>query len=68
MKHCLDQSDKIEEHCWSVEMVLIEEIKSKVKEYFEISTENETTIFKGNKKVEVVDYLFTNLNRNSEIK
>jgi len=68
MKYFLDQSDNIEIHCWSVERALIEEMKSKVKESYEISTENEMTIFRGNKTVDIVDYLFTNLNRNSDIK
>lgn len=68
MKYFFDQSDNIEIHCWSVERALIEEMKSRVKKSYEISTENEMTIFKGNKTVEMVDYLFTNLNRNSDIK
>ena len=68
MKYFLDQSDNIEIHCWSVERALIEEMESRVKESYEISTENGMTIFKGNKTVEMLDYLFTNLNRNSDIK
>ncbi|MBO0587630.1 hypothetical protein [Sporosarcina sp. E16_8] len=68
MKCFLDQSDNIEIHCWSVERALIEEMESRVKESYEISFENGMTIFKGNKTVEMLDYLFTNLNRNSDIK
>ena len=68
MKYFLDQSDNIEIHCWSIEKALIEEVKSRAKESFEISVENEMTIFTGNKTAEMVDYLFTNLNRKIEIK
>lgn len=59
MKYFLLQSDTIEIHCWNEEKV-VEETKSMLKGSFEIISENNLTIFKGNKVPDVVDYLLCN--------
>lgn len=57
MNYFLLQSDSIEIHCWNEEEVVVEETKSMLKGSFETITENNLTIFKGNKALDVVKHL-----------
>ncbi|MEH7886941.1 hypothetical protein V7654_21800 [Bacillus sp. JJ1609] len=69
MKYFLLQSDTIEIHCWNEENVIVEETKSMLKGSFDIISENNLTIFKGNKAPYVVDYLlWNNLDLEGKIK
>lgn len=60
MNYFLSQSDTIEIHCWNEEAVVVEETKSMLKGSFETITENNLTIFKGNKSLNVVTHLLSN--------
>lgn len=69
MKYFLLESDTIEIHCWNEEKVIVEETQSMLKGPFEIITENNLTIFKGNKAPDVVDHLlFNNVDIEGKIK
>ena len=59
VNYFLSKSDTIEIHCWNEEEVVIEETKSMLKGSFEIILENNLTIFKGNKALDVVNHLLT---------
>src|SRR4051812_29716217 len=60
MNYYLAQSDTIEIHCWNEEEVVVEETKSILKGTFEINSENNLTIFKGNPVLVVVNHLLSN--------
>ncbi|MCM3358735.1 hypothetical protein [Psychrobacillus sp. MER TA 171] len=60
MNYFLSQSDTLEIHCWNEEEVVIEETKSMLEDSFEIIMENNLTIFKGNKALDIVNHLLSN--------
>lgn len=60
MKYFLLKSDTIEIHCWNDEKVIVEETKSILKGNFEIISEYNLTIFKGNITSDVVNFLLCN--------
>ena len=60
MNYFLSQSDTLEIHCWNEEEVIIEETKSMLEDSFEIIMENNLTIFKGNKALDIVNHLLSN--------
>ena len=60
MNYFLSLSDTIEIHCWNEEEVVVEETKSMLKGSFEAIPENNLTIFKGNKALDVVKHLLSN--------
>jgi hypothetical protein len=60
MNYFLTQSDTLEIHCWDEEEEVVEETKSIFKNSFETVIENNLTIFKGNKTLDVVNHLLLN--------
>ncbi|MER2261495.1 MAG: hypothetical protein ABS934_05720 [Psychrobacillus sp.] len=60
MNYFLSQSDTLEIHCWNEEEVVIEETKSMLEDSFEIIMENNLTVFKGNKVLDIVNHLLSN--------
>lgn len=69
MNYFLSRSYTIEIHCWNEEEAIIEETKSLLKGSFETTTENNLTIFKGNKEPDVVKHLLSaNVNMEGKIK
>lgn len=65
----LAQSEIIELHCWNEEETTIKETKSILKNSFDIVKENNLTIFKGNKGLDVVNnLLFNNIDVEGKIK
>ena len=60
MNYFLSQSGTLEFHCWNEEEVVIEETKSMLEDSFEIIMENNLTIFKGNKALDIVNHLLSN--------